>query len=93
MSGGSMGYLHLRLLEHTESKLDESRDEGFYHNTPARIAFAELLRLVSAALKAIEWVDSGDIGYYSDEAAINAFLNFKPKKKPRVIRGKLYKPL
>lgn len=54
MSSGSMGYLYFRLLEHTKSKLDESRDEGFYHSTSARIAFAKHLRLVSEALKAIE---------------------------------------
>ncbi len=62
MSGGSMGYLY--------SKVD---DAEFRLDTPLRRAFKEHLKLVSVALRAIEWNDSGD-GDSSEDDAIKACL-------------------
>lgn len=49
MSGGSMDYLYARVM-----------DARFHTNTPERVAFYKHLMLVADALKAVEWVDSGD---------------------------------
>lgn len=57
MSGGSMGYLHRRVAN---AAMDSRSQGGFDKDTPERRAFAEHLVLVAEALRAIEWVDSGD---------------------------------
>lgn len=62
MSGGSMNYLY--------SKVD---DAEFRLDSPLRRAFKEHLKLVSVALRAIEWNDSGD-GDSSEDDAIKACL-------------------
>ena len=49
MSGGSMNYLYLNVQE-----------AEFKENTAERRAFRKHLNLVAEALRAIEWVDSGD---------------------------------
>ena len=49
MSGGSMDYLCYKIEE-----------ASFSLGTPARRAFKKHLHLISKALKAIEWNDSGD---------------------------------
>lgn len=49
MSGGSMNYLYGRV-----------QDAEFVLNTSLRVAFKRHLQVVGAALKAIEWNDSGD---------------------------------
>ena len=59
MSGGSMNYLY-SLVEGAEFKL----------NTIERLAFKAHLERVAKALKAIEWVDSGDCSAGSENAAI-----------------------
>ena len=59
MSGGSMNYLY-SLVEGAEFKL----------NTIERIAFKGYLERIAKALKAIEWVDSGDCSAGSENAAI-----------------------
>lgn len=59
MSGGSMRYLYLRVLE-----------AEFDTDTPERILFKAHLEKVAAALKAIEWVDSADYGPGDENAAI-----------------------
>lgn len=63
MSGGSMDYLYARV-----------GDAVFSHNTPARRAFAVHLEKVAAALRAIEWNDSGD-GADNEEELIRACLS------------------
>jgi hypothetical protein len=62
MSGGSMDYLYCRV-----------QDAAFADNTPLRIAFREHLAYVAAALRAIEWNDSGD-GDKTEDACIRACL-------------------
>lgn len=64
MSGGSMNYLY--------SKLEY--DATFSTNTAERRAFRQHLALVAKALRAIEWVDSGDSGPGDENAAIRACL-------------------
>jgi hypothetical protein len=59
MSGGSMGHLYRRILGAVDNDSNEY-DEGFLKNTELRKLFATHLRNVAAALKAIEWNDSGD---------------------------------
>lgn len=47
----------------------------FRRNTVLRRAFAAHLEKVAAALHEIEWVDSGDTGPGSEDAAIRACLD------------------
>lgn len=63
MSGGSMDYLYSRV-----------RYAEFTTETPERKAFAEHLQLVADALRAIEWVDSGDWGPGDENEPIRACL-------------------
>lgn len=63
MSGGSMNYLY--------SKIEY--DARFTLNTPERRAFKKHLELVCAALRKIEWNDSGD-GADDEEGAIRACI-------------------
>lgn len=68
MSGGSMDYLYLRVLQ----------DATFNEDTWSRKTFREHLGRVAEALKAIEWVDSGDSGCDVEEKAIAAcFFHFR----------------
>lgn len=60
MSGGSMDHLYRRVLEAVDNDSDEYGERGFLKNTGLRKLFATHLRNVAAALKAIEWNDSGD---------------------------------
>lgn len=62
MSGGSMNYLYSKVA-----------DAEFKPDTTLRRAFKEHLKLVSVALRAIEWNDSGD-GDSSEDEAIEACL-------------------
>lgn len=59
MSGGSMDYLYLKVL-----------NAEFQKNTAMRKAFAEHLQYFSAALWHIEMVDSGDAAPGSEDEAI-----------------------
>lgn len=52
MSGGSMDYAFLKVLDVAERMMP---------STPARQAFILHLHLVAEALRSIEWVDSGDM--------------------------------
>ena len=67
MSGGSMGQLHRRVAD---AAMDTRHDGGFDKSTPERRAFAEHLVLVAEALRAIEYVDSGDSGPGDEDEAI-----------------------
>jgi hypothetical protein len=64
MSGGSMNYLYRRLL--WESDFEDS--------TELRKEFRLHLIQVAAALKAIEWVDSGDMTPGDEDEAIAVVL-------------------
>lgn len=63
-----MGYLYLRIL-----------DAEFSADTPERRAFKQHLQMVAEALKAIEWVDSGDWGPGDEDEPILSciFPDFK----------------
>lgn len=63
MSGGSMDHLCYKVEEVT-----------FSLGTPERKAFRKHLHLISKALKAIEWNDSGD-GDDSEDEAIRACIS------------------
>jgi len=64
MSGGSMNYFYRKLL--WECDFDET--------TPMREAFSRHLLKVAAALKAVEWVDSGDLGPGDEDEPIAEVL-------------------
>jgi hypothetical protein len=64
MSGGTMGFLYLRIAAGLQ----------FARNTPERRAFAEHLEKIAKALHDIEWVDSGDWVKGRENAAIQACL-------------------
>jgi len=64
MSGGSMNYLYRRLLWESE----------FEDSTELRREFRLHLIQVAAALKAIEWVDSGDLSPGDEDEALAVVL-------------------
>ncbi len=67
MSGGSYNYAFQRI--------DDFADDMLARNpTPERRAFAKHLRKVALAMRAIEWVDSGDSAPGDENAAIRACL-------------------
>ena len=69
MSGGSMNYFYSKLLWECD----------FPEDTPLRRAFSHHLVKVAAALKAIEWVDSGDWVPGDEDDAILAVLGSEYK--------------
>lgn len=72
MSGGSYSYAYLRLDEFIEAmEVAKFPDDV---NIPIRREFAKHLRLVSEAMMAIEWVDSGDSSPPHDADAIRRCL-------------------
>jgi hypothetical protein len=75
MSGGSMRYLYQDVLLAVEIDSDEG-EGGFLKNTELRKLFAAHLKDVAAALKAIEWNDSGDGASDEDELILNCFKFF-----------------
>lgn len=79
MSGGSYNYA-FRIVEQFADALEagttfpdftDGRPTGCKNNHD-RIGFAAHLRKVAAAMKAIEWVDSGDCSHPDDTEAIHA---------------------
>jgi hypothetical protein len=64
MSGGSMNYLYAKI----------EYDAVFNTDTPERKAFRKHLVKVAAALRSIEWNDSGD-GASDEEELIRACLS------------------
>ncbi len=64
MSGGSMNYLYRRILWESD----------FQDSTELRKEFRLHLIQVAAALKAIEWVDSGDMSPGDEDEAIDQVL-------------------
>lgn len=75
MSGGSYEYAYLA-VERFADAIEAGRTyDGFEPecaNDHARLGFAAHLRKVAAAMKAIEWVDSGDCSPPHDTDAIAA---------------------
>ena len=73
MSGGSYDYAFGRI----ETLADEVEHRTKAHPTamgPLRLAFVAHLRLVAAAMHAIEWVDSCDWGPGDEEESIRKAL-------------------
>ena len=66
MSGGSYDYLYAK-VDDMASRLCGSKD-------PMRRAFAKHLELVSKAMYAVEWVDSGDCISGDEHKSINEVL-------------------
>ncbi len=77
MSGGSMNYLYSQV-----------NDAEFRLDTPLRRAFKEHLKLVSTALRAIEWNDSGD-GDSTEDEAITACLPDDTRLKQAAMEAKV----
>ena len=66
MSGGSWDYVY-RTFEDIAERLDA-------HKSAKRRAFGKHMHLIAQAMKAIEWVDSGDRSSPTDDTAIDAVL-------------------
>lgn len=66
MSGGSYDYA----FRHVESMACDERQR----RTPLRRAFAAHLQLVAEAMRAVEWVDSGDNGLGDEDELIRKVL-------------------
>lgn len=79
MSGGSYNYAFQHVERFADAleagttcpDYDDGRPTGCENNHD-RIGFAAHLRKVAAAMKAIEWVDSGDSSHPEDTLAIHA---------------------
>lgn len=81
MSGGAYDYAFERVLLMAEALESNKRLDGFALYQPNghdRIGFAAHLRKVAAAMKAIEWVDSGDSSPPEDTLAIHAVTGMSP---------------
>ncbi len=74
MSGGSHNYGYRQVKEFIESVEVGDTIGDNPKLTPLRIEFLKHLRLVAEAMKAIEWVDSGDCSPPHDEDAIRRAL-------------------
>lgn len=78
MSGGSYSYVYLKVEDFIHdlktSIQAEATDIASDINTEIRSKFVKHLELVAAAMKAIEWVDSGDCSPPHDEEAIKLVL-------------------
>jgi len=67
MSGGALNYVYQTVHEAAGEVLDRA-------TIPEHVAFAQHLFAVSAALRDLEWVWSGDYGPGRELDAINAVL-------------------
>jgi len=76
MSGGSYNYAY-RTVEDAAYDIRERADQNCPDSLGLRIALADHLLLVAAAMKAIEWVDSCDWGAGDENAAIRAVLGIR----------------
>lgn len=79
MSGGSWDYVHYKFEEVAERLLD-------YRQSSSRRALGKHVELIAKALRAIEWVDSGDSGVGAEEDAIQAALGINAKQ---IVLGEL----
>lgn len=77
MSGGSYNYAYSKVREMVDEMCTMERD-GYSPKTPLRTAFRGLLERVGDAMKAVEWVDSGDCSEPHAEAAIRACFDYRP---------------
>lgn len=66
MSGGSWDYVY--------SRIDDIADRLTSDANPLRRAMVPSVRALAKAMRAIEWVDSGDYGDGDDEELIRDFL-------------------
>jgi PHP family Zn ribbon phosphoesterase len=69
MSGGNWDYAYCQL--------DEIADRLLLSNDPYRFALGKQMQLTAIALKAIEWVDSGDCCYPDEIEPIKKALAFQ----------------
>lgn len=77
MSGGSYDYAYRRVEEFADALENGVTGDGMsrptgFANSLDRLGFAAHLRKVANAMKAIEWVDSGDCSPPHDTHAIHA---------------------
>lgn len=77
MSGGSYEYAYSKVFDMV-GEMERLEQAGFAPNTPLRIAFRGLLERVGAAMKAVEWVDSGDCSEPHAIEAMTACFEFTP---------------
>lgn len=79
MSGGSWDYAGLKVMECSEALLEDRTlgDEALSltdDQRRARHSFGHLLAKIAMAMKAVEWVDSGDSSTPADVDAIYEVL-------------------
>ena len=68
MSGGSYGYAYFKVSEMADQLVHQ---EG---NSEERVKFGKHLQKVAKAMKAIEWVDSGDWDFPQELDAIKKVM-------------------
>ena len=78
MSGGSYNYLFERVEEAAEIMRKNNKGIRARQVHELREAFASHLSDVASAMKAVEWVDSGDFGQGDEVSAILRVLDGKP---------------
>lgn len=76
MSGGHYDYAYFKVNDMTYQMEREMDRQSEYdpQKTPERVAFAKLLKSVAEAMRAIEWVDSGDCSTPHENKAIRDCL-------------------
>jgi hypothetical protein len=77
MSGGTYDYAYSKVMDMAD-EMERQEQQGFSPSTPLRIAFRGLLERVGTAMKAVEWVDSGDCSEPHAEDAIRACFDYHP---------------
>jgi hypothetical protein len=77
VSGGSYDYACFKAEEMADELLNQK-------DKPERVAFGKHLKIVSKAMKAIEWVDSGDCSSPHDTDAIEEVIGEKEIVKAKI---------
>ena len=72
MSGGNYDYAYSKVLD----MANDMEFSEFAPKTPLRIAFRGLLERMGAAMRAVEWVDSGDCSEPHAEDAIRSCFSY-----------------
>lgn len=82
MSGGSWDYFFLKISDvqealesHSTLNSDQIEECLNYEQKTSRLKLAKVMGKISEAMKAIEWVDSGDYDYPHDTKAVEKAMN------------------
>ena len=77
MSGGSYDYVYRHFINFAYRVEDRAKGSP---NDALRLAFAKHVIMVAEAAKALEWTDSGDCSYPSEEEPIRKCLGLGLKE-------------